>query len=141
MTTTPYKPVSWDSEIINAEKLATMASNDQWLFENTPRIRYSVAGIVKDGGLKFIAGKSAFPKIGTQNFTYVSVYFGSFFSANCKPSITTGLEGLVTIGRSAVTLQGFSGNEIDHTGFIACISNDAYTSVDNGWVHWQAVGY
>lgn len=140
MTATPYRPVTWNTEPISQGKLQQMADNDEWLFENAARVRYSVNGIVKDDGLKILVGKTLY---GTSavSAVYQDVYFGSFFSTNCNPIVTCTLETGTGLGRKQVTLAGFGG-DVDSRGFRAAIYTDEVTYMDKaGWLHWQAIGY
>lgn len=146
MAATPYKPVSVNDSILTTTKLQQMANNDQWLFENSPRIRYSAAGIVKDQGLKIISGKTSF---GTSGADYVefTVYFGSFFSAACKPVVVATVEVGGNDKRKLASIEGLGG-EIDYRGFHGFVTtqenqqNNAYWSIDHsGWVHWIAMGF
>lgn len=138
MAATPYKPVSWNGEPISNAKLNQMCSNDQWLFENAARVRFNYGG-PRDAGVKIIAGKSPFSTSSLQH-VWVDVYFGSFFSAGCKPSVMTQAE-TTGLGRKDIHIVGFGG-EVDHRGFRAVVYTDEVQTIESpGWVHWQAVGY
>lgn len=142
--TSPYKPVSFTSESINQQKLQQLAVNDQWLFENTARIRYSANGLVRDSGLKIISGRTMHAVEPGRNFTYQNVYFGSFFSAGCKPVVTASVEvGSHRMHRNKISLQSLSGpgSPLDHTGFMAIVSTEATNDLVAGAIHWIAVGY
>lgn len=142
MTATPYKPVSFTSESINQTKLQQMASNDQWLFENMAKMRYATQALTRDAGVRVISGKTPFAAIDGRNYIFQNVYFGSFFTAGCKPIVSTGLESNndFLVHRSRIVIQGLGG-EVDHRGFQAVVSNDYYTKQGTGWIHWQAIGY
>lgn len=146
MVATPYQPVSWNGETLSNSKLQQMTNNDQWLFENSARIRYSVNQITKDGGVKVMAGKSPYG-ISDTSAVYVDVYFGGFFSAGCHVAVTASLETGTGLGRKQVTIVGFGG-EVDSRGFRAAVYTDE-VRLDgsppkietSGFVHWLAVGY
>lgn len=145
MPATPYQPVSFNGEMITTQKMNQMTNNDQWLFENTPRIRYNAAGITRDQSLKVMSGKTPFT-ISSIDYENVNVYFGSFFSAGCKPVVTAVVETTGGWLRKFLTIRGANGGELDNTGFIAHITTHEPTGVGNqieagGWVHWTAVGY
>lgn len=145
MAATPYKPVSFTSESVTQQKLQQMANNDQWLFENTPRLRYSVNELTRDGGIKMISGKTVYSQV-DREYLDVFVYFGSFFTGGCKPIVTATVEHAGGGGRRLATIRGHGG-EIDHRGFIAHVTTQAdypgaFRNFDSGgWLHWQAVGY
>lgn len=143
MAATPYKPTNWGSESISQPKLQQMANNDQWLFENMARVRYSAGGLTRDSGLKIAAGKTAYPAT-QSDWIDVFVYFGTFFSAGCKPVVNASVEP--ALGRIGVVLSGLNfGTEMDYRGFRAHVYQDFQASGNPlqgaGWVHWQAVGY
>jgi hypothetical protein len=141
MPATPYKPVSWNGEPLSVAKLQQMTSNDQWLFENSPRIRYSVNGLTRDNGIKIISGKTFFAPAPIQH-DYLDIYFGNFFSAGSHPVVTAVVEaGTGGLGRKHVTINGFGG-EIDHRGFRAAVYTYEAPNLDvGGWCHWTAIGY
>lgn len=141
MATTPYQPTSWTSEAVTQAKLAQMSNNDQWLFENLPKIRYSNAGLVKETSIKMIVGKTPFPANTTRNYIYQTINFGSFFSAGCHPIVVASLEAQGgSMHRAKVVIQGNPIN-IGVNGFIAIVTGDTYTSIAPGWINWMAVGY
>lgn len=147
MAATPYRPVSFDDRSLSVEKLQQVQSNIQWLFENTPRMRYthSQAAIIRDSGIKIIAGKTPYGGV-ELDFLDVSVYFGSFFSSACRPVVTASVESSGN-QRRLVTLRGING-EIDYRGFIGHVSDQENHAViswnplrQGGWLHWTAVGF
>jgi hypothetical protein len=141
MSATPYQPVSFNGEMITTQKMNQMANNDQWLFENSPRIRYNANGLVRDASLKVMAGKTPYPLV-SLNYVYQAVYFGSFFSAGCKPVITATIEAPSGGHRNRVMIYGLTGGEVDNTGFQAVVTTEAAPTLGPaGFIHWQAVGY
>lgn len=150
MATSEFVPMSWNGEPITTDKLNQMCNNTQYLFDRSPRVRYSNSGVTRDNGVKIISGKSAYSPDNTRNYTYVNVYFGSFFSAGCNPAVTASLEAAgwqgqrnhVVLGGLGAGDYGVMGGQIDQTGFVAVISTEAYnTLIVGGWIHWTAVGY
>lgn len=141
--TTPFKPVSVNNELLTQDKVQQIANNTQWLFDNTPRLRYAVSGLTRDTGLKLLAGKAAHGIINTQNWLHGQIQFGSFFSANCKPIVTIGLEGQNGIlHRNSIIIYPLAGTEIDNTGFGYVVQNTIYGGISaTGWIHYQAIGY
>lgn len=145
MATTPYRPTSWsDTEPAHTAKLNQMSQNDQWLFENTPRMRYSAHGIQREQGLKIAAGIKMI--VADQNNQHiVTVDFGSFFSSACYPVVVVG----GTINRQTVRChtgaRALSGLQIDNRGFeiIAAADNAPYSDymTSNYYVPWIAMGF
>ncbi len=137
-----YTPVDLNSELLTSTKLKQMAANDQWLFENMLRVRYYITnGVVRDNGVKMIAGKSTIPGVGGRDYQYYNVSFNNFFTVGCKPIVTATLESQGGTGhRTNLVIQGLTG-EIDSAGFRAIMSSDTYTSLSSMWLNWHAVGY
>lgn len=144
MAMNDFVPMSWNGEPVSTDKLNQMCNNSQYLFDRSPRIRYSVSGITRDTGLKVIAGKTAFAPDTTHDYVNVPIYFGSYFTAGSHPSVTATVEIVGGSWRKYVSIQGLSGSEIDQTGFVAQVvakENTLTNVLQGGWVHWQAVGY
>jgi hypothetical protein len=125
------------------EKLEQLASNQQYLFENISRVKYSAGGITREGGSKMIAGKSAFPALPTRSYLYLTINFGSYFTAGSRPVVLATLEAKGgSMHRAKVVIQGHLGTgEVNHAGFIAIVTGDTYKSLESGWIHWWAIGY
>lgn len=146
MAATPYKATSWqDNEPLFTSKLNTMSNNDQWLYENAPRMLYSAYGTKRTEGLKIAAGvKACTPN--PAGFQQDVVYFGSFFSESCSPVVVTGLihqgEVRITFG-----VKGIGQTYIDHRGFEilgGAIPSTFYkwnAMTKPFWIPWIAVGY
>jgi hypothetical protein len=137
MAANEYKPVSWNGEAITNTKLNQMANNTQFLFERAPRIRWTSAGLTKDTGIKVLAGKVPITTT-TNNYCYLPIYFGTYFTPGCKPILSGGLEA--GNHRSHVVFQPFA-NELDHTGMTAVVANEAETLYAPGFVHYMVIGY
>lgn len=144
MAVTPYKSVSWqDNEPLFTSKLNQMANNEQWLYENTPRMLYTPYNQRRTEGLKIASGiLLCMPSpTGIQQHT---VYFGTFFSEACTPVVVTGLmhqgEVRITFG-----VKGIGQTYVDHRGFellggvIPYGTAKAFTK--QFWVPWIAMGY
>lgn len=144
MGATPYKPVSWNGEPITDAKLNTMTNNDQWLFENAARLRYTSNELVRDAGLKVLAGRTPHPK-NVNNFVYVDIDFANYFTEGCNPVVTATVESNGGfMHRSHCVVQGRQGpgNSIGTNGFTVIITNEAQTTIaEAGWINWIAVGY
>jgi hypothetical protein len=144
MAQNDFVPTSWNGETITTDKLNQMCNNTQYLYDRSPRIRYATSGLTRDTGLKLLAGKTPYGPVNADHTT-VSIYFGTFFSAGCRP-VVTAVVGDSTSGlRKFCTVLGFNG-EIDNTGFMAHVSSHEPSWANQviysgGWIHWTAVGY
>jgi hypothetical protein len=146
LSATPYKSVSWaDNEPIFTSKLNTMTNNDQWLFENTPRMVYSSYGGAgkRSSQLKIAAGVLTVGANG-QNVQTARQLFGSFFSTACKPVVVTSLahQGEVRLHWG---IKGISTTYVDSRGFDVLMGADVtgkWTHMTKTfWIHWIAVGF
>jgi hypothetical protein len=89
-----------------------------------------------------LAGKTVIPPSSTNDYTDCYVYFGSYFSASCKPVVTAVVEPAA--GRILTTLSGLTfGVEMDYRGFRAHVYQSSFPNspVPTGWLHWISVGY
>jgi hypothetical protein len=140
---TPYKPMSFSEGALSLDDMQQMADNVQYVFENTPRMRYNYSGAAKNGQLRILAGTLMFPA--TKNTTqYQNAYFGNFFSAGCKPIITTSLAVPAAYNHSIRNLSGVA--LPDHRGFRAYVWNGGYDTKNRrlskaSRVLYIAVGY
>lgn len=117
MTATPYKAVSWGDEPILSTKLAQMANNDQWIFENMPIGFFNASGVIKNGGIKIYGGRVNFPAY-ANSVQKKEVYFSGRFSNGCKPIVTTGMTGGGFM-RKQTLITGLGGlNLPDANGFL-----------------------
>lgn len=142
---TPYKSVSWqDNEPIFTNKLNTMAANDQWLYENSPRMLYSAGALKRSQGVKLASGILLCNpnSYGVQQHV---VYFGSFFSEACSPQVFV---QLVHQGEVRITfgVKGIGQTSIDHRGFeiLGGAINHSPTwkaMTKQFWLNWLAVGW
>lgn len=145
MAVTPYRPVSVNDKALTKEKLQQMANNDQWLFENTPRVRYTLldGSLTRDTGGKILAGKALFGA-SPNDWSERTIYFGNFFSAACKPIVQVTIETTGTHLRKYASIRGISGAEVDHRGFICHLSaQERNAKVVETWglIHYTAVGF
>jgi hypothetical protein len=142
----PYKPVLFvDSEAIDRDKMNQVANNMQWLFENTPRIKYAAHGFVKASGAKILAGIATVPATNT-TFSQTTVYFGSFFSQGCQPVITATPIRNTSRARFEVIVKGIGRVYPDHRGAQIAVMTDEYNATINKHitslpVSWIAIGW
>lgn len=115
MGATPFKSVTWTDEPVATQKLNAMANNDQWLFENMPRMYFNSHGIKRTAGVKVLAG-TAYIRPSTAEHTGTTVYFGSYFSAGCRPVVVAGLNAYPQ-GRLHVVVRGIGTLFPDNRGF------------------------
>lgn len=151
MAVTTYSPVTWGGEDIDLSKLKQMANNDQFLFENLPKMIYK-GPITKAGGLKIACGKVAVPPKNSRQST-VEVYFGSFFTTGCAPVVTANARtGGATYGnRKTVSIGGIGRVDPDHRGVALTYNTideldrtaikQARTVGPSALIHWIAVGW
>lgn len=144
MATTPYQSVSWtDNEPIFTSKLNAMANNDQWLFENTPRMLYTAYNSKLTQSLKIACGIILCEpsSTGIQNHT---VQFGSFFAQSCKPVVVTGLQHQGEV-RLHWGVKGIGTTYVDNRGFEilggADVTGKWTRMTKRFWIHWIAMGY
>lgn len=140
MTQNEFKPTTFNGEPLTTAKLNQVANNVQYLFERSPRLRYTGGGITRDNALKVITGKTAFTAANVQWVT-TPIYFGSYFTAGCRPSVVCQVEPGGLLRRKEVTIIGFNG-QVDHTGFQAIVYTSETNKIDKaGWIHWIATGF
>lgn len=139
-----YQPFSWNGQPITDAKLNQMVQNTQYIFERSPQIRYAANGVTRDTAVKILVGKTPIPPSAASNKILQQVNFGSYFTAGCQPIVTATYESYGGGSqRARVTIAGLSTRlVIDHIGFWAVVSQeDLPRRTENGFVHWQAVGY
>lgn len=141
--TTPYKPITWGPlEPIFKDKLNQMTNNDQWLFENTPRMFYNW-NVKKTSGVKLAAGVA---RIGASksHVGQTTIYFGNYFSPGCRPIITTGLL-TPKATRYHIAFRGIGSLFPDHRGFTVIAAANLAVQVNRIestiYIPWHAVGY
>lgn len=145
MSALPYKAVSWGDEYLSTEKLNQMTSNDQWLYENMPKMNFNTYGVKKTTGVKVMAAICIVPA-STASSSSATFNFGTFFSPGCKPVITTGVQITQnTRWRNHAVIAGLSSYTPDHRGMkISLLANElsaAYNSIRTTYVHFIAVGW
>jgi hypothetical protein len=146
LASTPYKPITWsNNEPLATDKLNAMASNEQWLFENAPRMMYS-NGVIKTDGVKILAGTVVMPGNTETYNTSATVTFPGFFSSGCAPVVTVTANAWPQ-GRYHLTVSGIgSGINIDNRGFLVRAAADEVNSkgmtIGSSFrIHYVAIGY
>ena len=146
MASTPYKPVSWGTEPITQDKLNTMASNEQWLFENTPRVLYNVDSLKRTSGVKILSGMGLVKTNGSSSFGASNILFGTFFSSGCKPIVVatacTAKQGRISLVTRGIDHQA----RPDYRGFQVLLSTAELTRahnklLSNVYIPYIAIGW
>lgn len=126
MTTAQFSPVSWsEGDPLDNQKLAKMASNEQYLAEQMPKMYYNAFGVKKTTGVKVMAFTATFGTNKAHKAT-TDVYFGNFFSPGCVPVITVG-NNTYPQTRFHVEYRGLSATRVDHRGMKLSIATDEVT--------------
>lgn len=138
MAVDPYKSITWTNEPITTAKLDDMANNEQWLYENSPRVVYYANNVYRASGIKIMAGMTLISGAGNKFWGNV-VYFGDFFTPGTIPVITLG--ALPGPGMYEVTCwqQGINQWLPDHRGVEIYASHPTLLTKDI-WVSFHAIG-
>lgn len=146
MATTPFRAVNFQpNQLLTEELLDQLATNQTWLFENTPRATYHYGSLTRKEGVKIISGRALIGATKKNNES-TTVRFGDAFSANCNPNITTGIVS-GNQRRFFVTIDGIGQMMPDNTGFQIHVYLDAQTAkkqdkiTRNIYIPWIAMGY
>lgn len=144
---TEYRAVQWsDDELITAEKLNQMTTNDKYLFEHAMPQLYRAYGLNKTDGLRIACGiitvrARAFRETGDD------VSFNGFFTQGCRPVVQATI-AITDRPRSFIIVKGLGPGNLrpDHTGFTVHVNADPFTPTNNHFpsnfhVHWMAMGY
>lgn len=78
--------VSWGEEPVNTGKLQEMSNNIRKLRDLVPTTLYKANGIVKDTGVKVMAGSVVAQPTKNRSQTQ-DIHFGNFFSVGCHPVV------------------------------------------------------
>lgn len=140
MTARPYVPVSWGDEPVYNDKLNQMCNNEQWLFENSPRMFYNSFGLKKTSGVKIMAGILTLP-VGNRRIRSGLFYFGSFFSSGSRPIVVVGVNPHSGGAEYSVTLRGVSNGSIDYRGFRGTIISGLPSDPGIMYIHFIAAGW
>lgn len=147
MAVTPFRAVNFQpNALLTEELLDQLASNQNYLYQMTPRAKYTMGGNNRTEGIKLLSGRTLIAA--TKNNTQAaSVGFGNFFSAGSLPNVA--IAPVSNYGRRYfVTICGFGGNmNIDNRGFSMFVALDAQTVKKNDkiarsfYISWIAMGY
>jgi hypothetical protein len=147
MAATPYKPVTWGDEPIFKDKLNQMTNNDQYIYENMPRVTFNTYGIKRANGLKIMASIAVVPTSLT-GWSSATVNFGTFFSSGSRPVIVTGTQPTSGRMRYQVAIKGIGTGIFypDHRGFEVHVGADEVLGRNNVvdakvYIHFIAIGW
>lgn len=143
-----FTDVQWsDDELIDLNKLNQMTSNDRYLLERLPLVRYTAYEQVnRVEGTKIASGITNFAPNANRTMTK-DIYFGGYFSEGCRPSIQATV-ATTDAHRTFVAIQAIGSGVLrpDHNGFRVVLNADPLTTAKTHFptivhVHWMAVGY
>jgi len=143
-----YRAVHWESlDIISDEVMDRISGNIQAIHDYTPRALWTVGdSMARDQGIKIASGRVLIPRQG-KNETTANVGFRGFFSNNCQPNITTGINArqqqniyCTFSGRPGAGLTPNNDGFVLHVQ-IAKEDGEKKKIARNIWIHWQAMGY
>lgn len=146
MAATPYKPVTWGDEPIFKDKLNQMTNNDQYIFENMPKMSFNTYGIKRANGVKIMAAICVVPA-SSALWSHGTFNFGTFFSSGCKPVIVVGTQPTSGRWRYHTVVRGIGTNYPDHRGAVFSVGADYYGTTTTNivdakvYVHFIAVGW
>jgi len=140
MTAKPYVPVTWGDEPVFTDKLNQMGNNEQYLFENSPRMYYNSYGIKKTSGVKVMCGILVLPTSKTRIKTGI-FNFGTFFSAGSYPTVTTGVAPRGGSTGGTLTLRSVDAGSIDYRGFRATLYSNVAPDPYATYIHFIAMGW
>jgi hypothetical protein len=145
MAASPYRAFSFQPyELLSSEMTNQLNNNIQYLYENTPRVLYTVARIKRAEGVRIACGKVVFERQKNDQ-AGEAVHFSNFFSSGCQPVITT---GILSTGQRKIfaTYTGLNSTHPTHNGFRLRVEIDASNKKKDSitkqfWVTWIAMGY
>lgn len=143
MTSTPYKPISWNSpEPAFVDKLNAMCNNAQWIYENAPRIYYSVNGVKRSSGIKVASGHLLLNS-SSGRYAASTQSFGDYFSQGCQPVVVVGEMLSYPMREVIATIRGMGTTWPDNRGFELYLTatGEATKVANTVYAPWIAVGY
>lgn len=145
MAETQYDPVVWsDDDIITPSKLQKMSSNLDYVNSKRPDIAITYGPIAnRQQGLKILCGMAPI-NAPNEKFASFTVNFAGWFTAGCRPCITTGIYS--ENRRVHTTIRGLVDLQPDEKGFKVIVASDLpneATNVLGGriYIPWTAFGY
>jgi len=144
--TSNWKAITWSpNDVITDEKLQGMVANDELLKNNVLQTTYRGNSGSQSQGLRLLAGTATISSTKKSASAARSISFGSFFSSNVKPIISTGLVSknqrqvfLTVSGQGNIVIPNNKGMVV-HV-FVAP-SSKKKNITNTLYVHWHALGY
>jgi hypothetical protein len=139
--------MTWNNgETLSRDAITTLSNNQDWLKANITPVRMQGLAGQRDSNNRILAGTSWWGGTATSSVFQIVVGFGSYFSPDCQPIITTTIRsvGEDRLFHRTYALDG--SHAINSQGCI--VAGYAYTN--QGWdkntvsalfVDWIAVGY
>ena len=141
-----FSALNWTpNEMVSDPKVDQMTDNADWLFKNTPRAVYKVAGLSRNEGVKIASGRVIIGRRRKSDSATAQVRFGNYFTPTCEPIITTGIVSEHQTNIFA-TISGIGRLQPDARGFqvgvnIAADKKKQDKIARSFYVTWSAMGY
>lgn len=121
-----------------------MCANDQWLYEQMPRMSYYAGGVKRTSGIRIAAGHAVlFPN--KTHATSDNIYFGGFFSQGCRPVVlatsNNHRQPHMWIWTAGIGDRVSANYYPDDRGFSLNVHVDTGVITGSFAVAWIAVGY
>lgn len=143
-----YRAVHWEPlDLISDEVMDRISGNIQAIHDYTPRAFWTAGdNAFRDMGVKIASGRTLIPRQ-KENEVTATVNFRGFFSNNCQPNISTGINARQQ-QNIYCTFSGKQGAGLtpNNDGFILHVQiakedGEKKKIARNIWIHWIAVGY
>ncbi len=145
MAVTEYKATSWSTnEPAFKDKLNQMTSNDQWLYEHMPKMRYKLdSGLTVEGGVRILAGYVRIGPRTNSRFAAAVVNFGAYFASGSRPIVVVGAPQAKPQREITLYIGGIGTQFPDNRGFelYATAGTSAKAITADLYVHYVAIGY
>lgn len=144
-----YRALTWEPlDLLSDWNMDQLVSNIQAVHDYTPRAKYTAqGGTTRQEQIKILSGRTIVPKNGKKDEVSVNVGFAGFFSSNCQPNVTIGINARRQ-QNIFCTFRGQPGTGLlpDNTGMqldilIASEQGEKKTIAQPFYIHWQAMGY
>lgn len=140
-----WTPIQWSPfDPILLDKMQQDANNLEWVKDTSIRGRYT-GSVRREKGVRLLCGIKVIPRSTTAR-NNVTIDFGEFFSAGCRPQITTGM--ITPHPRLHHRISGINQLIPDDRGFMVYVQMDNPNTQNNNnvldaksYVSWIAVGY
>lgn len=121
-----------------------MCNNDQWLYENMPRMFYNAHGLKRTNGIKLATGFAVLMPNKTHAIS-AAIYFGNYFSQGCKPVVlatnNNHRQPRLFIWTSGIGDRSNVNYYPDDRGFSIQVQIDSGVINSSLAIPWIAIGY